>query len=182
MKLAVLTSVIDSAIGFKIPLWQALLVGSTTYLATRLLARKMHTTGPQQGKKQTTKGSSRIDSMPTEDTKLVLVVRTDLGMTKGKIAAQCCHATLGCYKRALREAPGMLKAWEYTGQAKVTLKCGSEEEMMQMMRMAREKGLVAQTISDAGRTQIAAGSRTVLGVGPGPISVIDSVCGHLKLY
>ena len=33
----------------------------------------------------------------------------------------------------------------------------------------------------SGRTQIAAGSRTVLGIGPGPVKVIDSVTSHLKL-
>jgi hypothetical protein len=47
---------------------------------------------------------------------------------------------------------------------------------------ARSLGLAANSIRDAGRTQIAAGSRTVLAVGPGPISVINSVTGQLKLY
>ena len=42
-------------------------------------------------------------------------------------------------------------------------------------------GLCAQVIHDAGRTQIASGSATVLGIGPGPKSVVDSVTGHLKL-
>ena len=31
---------------------------------------------------------------------MALVVRTDLGMTKGKIAAQCGHAVLGAFKSA----------------------------------------------------------------------------------
>ena len=34
---------------------------------------------------------------PIDDVKMVLAVRTDLGMTKGKIGAQCGHATLGAY-------------------------------------------------------------------------------------
>ncbi|KAJ2910949.1 hypothetical protein GGI21_000335 [Coemansia aciculifera] len=117
-----------------------------------------------------------------EDTKLVLIIRTDLGMSKGKIAAQCSHATLGCYKRALKQAPAMVKAWEYTGQAKVTLKCGSAEELVDLQKRAQAAGLVAQSISDAGRTQIAAGSLTVLGIGPGPVSAIDRISSHLKLY
>jgi PTH2 family peptidyl-tRNA hydrolase len=42
-------------------------------------------------------------------------------------------------------------------------------------------GLVAEVIADAGRTQIASGSHTVLGIGPAPKSLVDQVTGHLKL-
>jgi peptidyl-tRNA hydrolase, PTH2 family len=42
-------------------------------------------------------------------------------------------------------------------------------------------GIVAEVIADAGRTQIEAGSYTVLGIGPAPTSVINQVTGHLKL-
>jgi PTH2 family peptidyl-tRNA hydrolase len=35
---------------------------------------------------------------------------------------------------------------------------------------------------DAGRTQIASGTRTVLALGPAPKDLIDSVAGHLKLF
>ena len=34
---------------------------------------------------------------PIDDVKMMLAVRSDLGMTKGKIGAQCGHATLGAY-------------------------------------------------------------------------------------
>lgn len=43
---------------------------------------------------------------------------------------------------------------------------------------ARSLGLCARSIRDAGRTQIAAGSKTVLGVGPGPVKLVDSVTGE----
>ncbi|GAA5795045.1 peptidyl-tRNA hydrolase PTH2-domain-containing protein [Helicostylum pulchrum] len=122
-----------------------------------------------------------IDVKKYDNFKLTLVVRSDLGMTKGKIAAQCGHATLACYKAAQKVNPLLLKAWEYSGQAKVALKCDSEDKLLELQAIALSLGLPAQTIQDAGRTQIAPGSRTVLGVGPGPAELIDQVTGHLKL-
>ncbi len=78
---------------------------------------------------------------------------------------------------------------------------------IELKRVATEKGLISSIVQDAGRTQIACGSRTgtilfsvysrnlifqnefffhvitkVLGVGPGPASLVDEVTGHLKLY
>ncbi|KAJ5923610.1 peptidyl-tRNA hydrolase 2 [Penicillium verhagenii] len=117
-----------------------------------------------------------------EEVKLVLVVRTDLGMTKGKIAAQASHATLACYKYFLTHAPEskMLRQWERCGQAKIALQIKGEDELLTLQAQAMSLGLCARVIQDAGRTQIASGSRTVLGV-LGPKSVVDGVTGHLKL-
>ncbi|OZJ02126.1 hypothetical protein BZG36_04734 [Bifiguratus adelaidae] len=95
---------------------------------------------------------------------------------------QCSHATLACYKSLQKTQPEMLSRWERTGQAKITLKVDSEEAMLELQRQARLMGLCAHTIADAGRTQIAAGSRTVLAIGPGPVQIVDQVSGHLKLY
>ncbi|MCJ1244049.1 hypothetical protein MMC30_001246 [Trapelia coarctata] len=118
-----------------------------------------------------------------EECKLVLVVRRDLGMTKGKIAAQCSHATLACYTYFMSHAPNspILKRWRSFGQAKVAVQCKSEEELLTLQAQALSLGLCAQIIHDAGRTQIASGSATVLGVGPGPKGVVDQVTGGLKL-
>ncbi|KAG6008474.1 hypothetical protein E4U54_008702 [Claviceps lovelessii] len=121
-----------------------------------------------------------------EECKLVLVVRTDLGMTKGKIAAQCSHATLACYKALVRSNPDspqgkLLRRWEKRGQAKIAVQVKSEQELKELRWKALDMGLTAEMIQDAGRTQIDPGSFTVLGVGPGPKSVVDQVTGHLKL-
>ncbi|KAJ9149396.1 PTH2-domain-containing protein [Pleurostoma richardsiae] len=129
------------------------------------------------------------DANPNEECKLVLVVRTDLGMTKGKIAAQCSHATLACYKtlsRAAQKAPSspaarLLSRWERRGQAKIAVQVKSEDELLELMGKARSLGVTAEVIQDAGRTQIDPGSLTVLGVGPAPKSVVDKITGHLKL-
>ncbi|KAI9812384.1 MAG: hypothetical protein M1832_000419 [Thelocarpon impressellum] len=119
-----------------------------------------------------------------DEYKLVLVVRTDLGMTKGKMAAQCSHATLACYKTLLRNPKTngtLLRRWERQGQAKVALQVKDEEELLMLQAQAVSLGLCAQVVRDAGRTQIVAGSATVLGVGPGPKAVVDQVTGKLKL-
>ncbi|ERS94973.1 peptidyl-tRNA hydrolase, PTH2 family [Sporothrix schenckii 1099-18] len=124
-----------------------------------------------------------------EECKLVLVVRTDLGMTKGKIAAQCGHATLACYK-ILRRAAGrdptssaarLLQRWERRGQAKIAVQAKGEDTLVTLMGIAHSLGVTAEVIADAGRTQIESGSLTVLGVGPAPKSLVDKITGHLKL-
>ena len=119
--------------------------------------------------------SDYSDVSDEEDLKLVLVVRQDLKMGKGKAAAQCCHATLAAYKRARRKCPDRLKVWEATGQPKITVKCDSEEELMLLMVKARSLDLVSYVVADAGRTQIAPGSHTVLAVGPAPGQLVDQV-------
>ncbi|KAI1210590.1 PTH2-domain-containing protein [Annulohypoxylon truncatum] len=129
------------------------------------------------------------DAPANEECKLVLVVRTDLGMTKGKIAAQCSHATLACYKTLTKAASRnpsspeakLLQRWERRGQAKIAVQLKSEDELLELMGKARSLGITAEVIQDAGRTQIDPGSLTVLGVGPAPKSLVDRVTGGLKL-
>ncbi|TGZ78713.1 peptidyl-tRNA hydrolase [Ascodesmis nigricans] len=111
----------------------------------------------------------------------VFLVRTDLGMTKGKIAAQCGHATLSCYKAAKKFAPSLVTRWERYGQAKIALQVKSEDELLLLQAKALSLGVVAKVVHDAGRTQIVAGSATVCGIGPAPVSIVNEISGHLKL-
>ncbi|RMD44131.1 hypothetical protein DV735_g1033, partial [Chaetothyriales sp. CBS 134920] len=131
----------------------------------------------RSGKPSTPSNSS------ADEVKLVLVTRTDLGMTKGKIAAQCGHATLACYK-ALAANPAhrpLLRRWEGAGQPKIALQAkGGQDQLETLQGRALSLGLCARVIRDAGRTQIEAGSMTVLGI-LGPKSVVDQVTGDLKL-
>jgi len=61
-----------------------------------------------------------------------MVVRTDLGMGKGKIAAQCAHAAVGCYKQGLKMKPDYVRNWETFGQTKVALKADSLELLQEL--------------------------------------------------
>lgn len=98
------------------------------------------------------------------------------------MAAQCSHATLACYKYFFTKSPDspILRRWERNGQAKVALQVKSEDELLMLQAQAISLGLCARSIQDAGRTQIASGSRTVLGI-LGPKSIVDGVTGELKL-
>ncbi|KAL2329162.1 hypothetical protein Fmac_022589 [Flemingia macrophylla] len=115
-----------------------------------------------------------------DDFKMILVVRNDLKMGKGKIAAQCSHATLGLYKKLLHRAPKALNRWEMSAQPKVVVKIESEEDMLALQESAKSLKLPTHITIDAGRTQIAPNSRTVMAI-LGPVEVVDEVTGGLKL-
>ncbi|XP_062093201.1 uncharacterized protein LOC133798751 isoform X1 [Humulus lupulus] len=115
-----------------------------------------------------------------QDFKMILVVRNDLKMGKGKIAAQCSHATLGLYKKLLHRAPKALNRWEMCSQPKVVVKIESEEDMLMLQENAKSRKLPTHITIDAGRTQIAPNSRTVMAI-LGPVEVVDEVTGGLKL-
>ena len=113
--------------------------------------------------------------------KMLLVVNTELtGMGKGKMAAQCCHAAVGCHQRAIKHCPAAVRAWERTGCAKIAVKCPSTGELVRIAATARSHGIPYYLVEDAGRTQIAAGSRTVVGLF-GPVSVFEGFTDHFKL-
>ncbi|XP_039067586.1 peptidyl-tRNA hydrolase 2, mitochondrial-like [Hibiscus syriacus] len=115
-----------------------------------------------------------------EDFKMVLVVRNDLNMGKGKFATQCSHATLGLYKNILHQTPKALNGWEMCAQPKVVVKIDSEEDMLVLQERAKSLNIPTHITIDAGRTQIAPNSRTVMAI-LGPIEMVDDVTGGLKL-
>lgn len=144
------------------------------------LFRKQRSTSKS---KESSSGSSDEGELSDndDDLKLVMVVRQDLKMGKGKIAAQCSHAAVSAYKQANKRDPQTLKRWEYSGQQKVVVKCSTEEELVALYQHARVLGITTSLIQDAGRTQIMPGSKTVIAIGPGSIEKINTVSGHLKL-
>ncbi|MBQ2226110.1 MAG: aminoacyl-tRNA hydrolase [Methanobrevibacter sp.] len=110
--------------------------------------------------------------------KQVMVVRTDLKMRKGKIAAQCCHGAVGAYKKSLADK---IKKWENDAYGKVVLKVPTLDELTELKKLADEKGIVNYLVVDAGRTQIPTSSVTVLALGPDEDEILDELTGDLKL-
>lgn len=69
---------------------------------------------------------------PDSPHKMVLVVRMDLGMGRGKVAAQCAHAALGGYVRLVETGQTgrpKLRCWFPVGQTKIVVRCNSLEEL-----------------------------------------------------
>ncbi|GAB2228482.1 hypothetical protein Droror1_Dr00022603 [Drosera rotundifolia] len=137
---------------------------------------------PKNSKKDGTPLTLEVERLADilEDFKMVLVVRNDLKMGKGKIAAQCSHATLGLYKKLVNRAPKALNRWEMCGQVKVVLKTETEDDMLVLQEKAKLIQLPTHITIDAGRTQIAPNSRTVMAI-LGPADMVDDVTGGLKL-
>ncbi|KAM3282133.1 peptidyl-tRNA hydrolase 2, mitochondrial isoform X3 [Capsicum chacoense] len=120
-------------------------------------------------------------SKADEELKMVLVVRQDLKMAQGKVASQCAHAATGMYADLLQSDRYLLRQWEQCGQPKIVVTCKNQQEMNKLKEAAENIGLPTFVVADAGRTQVASGSRTVLAVGPGSKSAVDSVTGKLRL-
>merc|ERR1712130_132090 len=114
-----------------------------------------------------------------EKYKMVLCVRNDLKMGKGKACAQCGHATLGAYESADDVS---VRRWRRLGEAKIALRVPNLEELHRLARRASEVGLNNFLVADAGCTQLEPGTETVLAIGPAAGSAIDEVTGHLKLF
>ncbi|CAI9284318.1 unnamed protein product [Lactuca saligna] len=126
-------------------------------------------------------GFSSNSSNPDENLKMVLVVRQDLKMGQGKVASQCAHAATGLYSKLMQSHRNLLHRWESSGQAKIVVTCKNQQEMNKLQEAAEGTGLPTYVVADAGRTQVLAGSKTVLAIGPGYNSIVDSVTGKQRL-
>lgn len=93
------------------------------------------------------------------------------------VGAQCAHGACGAIESA---NSGLVKAWKQQGQKKVCLQA-PQSDILELHRIAIKSGLNACLVADAGRTQIAAGSKTVLAIGPDDSRRIDAITGSLKL-
>ncbi|MGQ4554543.1 peptidyl-tRNA hydrolase Pth2 [Halobellus sp. GM3] len=111
--------------------------------------------------------------------KQAIVARTDLGMGRGKLAAQVAHASLSAYEDAGDRAR---KRWKGAGQKKIVLKADGEAALFRLAEEADRLGLPNAIIRDAGHTQLDPGTVTCLAIGPAPEADVDRVTGDLSLY
>jgi PTH2 family peptidyl-tRNA hydrolase len=116
--------------------------------------------------------------MPESDYKQVILVRQDLKLPKGKLAAQVAHASV---EAVLRSQEKIVKAWRQEGMAKIVLKVRDEKELLYYFQEAKDEDLVACLITDAGKTVVAPGTKTAVAIGPDEGEKIDKITGKLPL-
>jgi peptidyl-tRNA hydrolase, PTH2 family len=112
--------------------------------------------------------------------KQVIVVRTDLEMGKGKIAAQVGHACVLGAENVRKSHPDWFDKW-WGGQEKVVVKVSNPKELEEIKKHAIDLNLPWSEVTDAGHTQIAPGTTTCISIGPAPEDLIDKITGELKL-
>ncbi len=113
--------------------------------------------------------------------KMVVVVRSDLRLSPGKMAAQVAHAAVNCALASKKRKGGWFDPWYQEGQKKVVVKAPSLQELYELKVAAEDAGLGTSLVVDAGLTELPPGTTTCLGIGPGPNEIMDKVTGHLKL-
>ena len=116
-----------------------------------------------------------------EDYKQVIVVRKDLRMGTGKLAAQVAHAAVMAVEITKMRNLNWFNSWFKAGQAKVVVKVQNLSELVEIRKHAETLHLSVAEIQDSGLTQIPPGTVTCIGIGPGPSGLIDKVTNHLKL-
>lgn len=122
-----------------------------------------------------------LPDVDNSNCKMVLVIRSDVPMTPGKVCEQCAQATLGCYEIAVNRALPQLRAWKKQGQPKITLRAKNYEEILTLQHKAEQMNLVSQMVVDV-KAKGTSGAVTVLAIGPGPADLVNKVTGHLSLY
>jgi peptidyl-tRNA hydrolase, PTH2 family len=110
--------------------------------------------------------------------KQVILVRQDLKLPKGKLAAQVAHASV---EAVLHSDKKVVQAWRDEGMAKIVIKVKDEKELIKYFQQAKEEGLAVSLITDAGRTVIAPGTKTCAGIGPDDDEKVDGITGKLSL-
>ena len=139
------------------------------------------------------------------NTKMVLIIRKDLNMRKGKIAAQASHACLGVilnlfndgqkisehlpeivngeYTLSLTVKEGTaLDRWLRFRFTKICVSVNNEQELLEIYEKAKEKGLPCTLIQDSGLTEFGGiPTYTAVSIGPDEVEKIDEITGNLPL-
>ena len=110
--------------------------------------------------------------------KQAILIRQDLKLPKGKACVQSAHASVEATLRADEE---IVSKWRSTGMAKIVLKVQDQKELIKYFQQAKDNNIPTSLITDAGKTVIAPGTKTCVGIGPAEDDEVDAIVSELKL-
>lgn len=129
-------------------------------------------------------GSTLMSDSLCPEFKMVFVVNMDLNMGCGKQCAQVAHAALGLFLDIQfsddLDNITKLHQWLTSGQKKIVVRGNNLEHLTTLQEQAKAAKLPNHIVSDAGHTQVAPGSKTVLAI-MGSSQELDSITGSLRL-
>jgi len=123
---------------------------------------------------------TNIENENDDSIKQIIVVRSDLKLGKGKLGAQVGHAAVSGYLKVNKSNSLIAKKWIHEGQKKVVTKIENEKELIKLYSIVSEQ-IPCSLITDAGRTQIAPGTKTCFSIGPWHSDEINKFTAFLKL-
>lgn len=125
------------------------------------------------------------------NTKQVIVVRRDLNMRKGKIAAQVAHASMAFLTKGMMGSDAdelrvhltpEQKAWLSSGFAKVVCYVENQHDLYLLIGRARGNNLTVHEVVDSGRTEFhGVPTLTCVALGPHRVEAFEGVSDMLPL-
>jgi len=128
-----------------------------------------------------------------------IIVRGDLNMPKGKMAAQVAHASMGAILNfAINEnrkilandgalymyqmlVPTPVHEWLSGDFAKIVLKCQTADDLFALEDQAKAQNIPYKLIKDNGTTVFSEPTITCIAIGPWYAEVIDEMTKNFKL-
>jgi PTH2 family peptidyl-tRNA hydrolase len=122
--------------------------------------------------------AAKLVDMEDYQYKQVIIMRQDLKLPKGKMAAQAAHASV---EAVLKSDKNKISDWRNVGSKKVVLKVENEKELYRYIQFAKDADIITSVITDAGKTVIAPGTVTCGAIGPDSEEKIDRITGKLGM-
>ena len=130
--------------------------------------------------------------------KMILAVRTDVGLGKGEVAGYAAQAAVAGSLAARVTQPDALGSWLHYGQRKIALKVTSEAQLRELEAQAQAAGLPTAVVCTPQPVQGGGGGKKgkggkkkkkvrvpgtplVLAIGPALFEDVDPITGHLSL-
>ena len=111
--------------------------------------------------------------------KQVIIVRSDLRLSKGKVATQVAHASV---EAVLVSEHDIIEKWHKQGMTKIVVEVSGKRELENLIVTASKIGLVAVIVEDDGLTELTAKTVTCGAIGPNISTEIDQITKNLKLF